>query len=173
MHFRATALPAFASLLLALLVAAPAWAQGGEAGPAPPPEPEDLGRPPPPIERATPAELIRILEQKPGGKERLSQAREDDWVPLYLWFSPSRGDNFTTSDPRWAGNAGDVRPPDYQFVRVEGYVFSPDAPAPPRTVPLQSWYNERLEDNAVTSDPQFRERASQNDRGYPSGPCST
>jgi hypothetical protein len=39
---------------------------------------------------------------------------------LYSWWSESRGDNFITSDPRWAGKPGDVRN-DYRFVRIEGY----------------------------------------------------
>ncbi|MCP3918620.1 MAG: hypothetical protein GY711_23985 [bacterium] len=44
--------------------------------------------------------------------------------PLYGWESPSRTDRFVTTDPGWAGRVGDRRSPDYQFVRVEGYVLA-------------------------------------------------
>jgi hypothetical protein len=76
-------------------------------------------------------------------------------VPLYGWWSLSRGDNFATTDPGWAGNPGDSRPPDYDFVRLEGYVYSPDAPQPPGTVPLYSWWSLSRGDNFVTTDPAW------------------
>jgi hypothetical protein len=43
-------------------------------------------------------------------------------IPLYGWYSPSRGDNFATTHPSWRGAAGETRSPDYDFVRVEGFV---------------------------------------------------
>jgi hypothetical protein len=51
-------------------------------------------------------------------------------IPLYNWYSSTHKDNFTTSDPRWAGKIGDVRDvgggSGYRLMRMEGKVFSPD-----------------------------------------------
>ena len=68
-------------------------------------------------------------------------------VPVFSWYSPSRGDNFMTSDPRWRGNPGDVRSPDYIFVRLEGYAYDPSAPPPNGSVPLYAWYDPDRGDN--------------------------
>lgn len=44
-------------------------------------------------------------------------------LPLYSWFSPSRQDNFMTTDVGWVGTPGvSTRPPDYIAVRLEGYL---------------------------------------------------
>ncbi|HYE96838.1 MAG TPA: trypsin-like serine protease [Rubricoccaceae bacterium] len=43
-------------------------------------------------------------------------------VPLYSWFNATRGDYFTTTDPRWAGRPGDRRE-GYVFHRLEGYLL--------------------------------------------------
>jgi M6 family metalloprotease-like protein len=75
-------------------------------------------------------------------------------VPLYSWWSPGRGDLFTTSDPAWAPTTT-TRAPDYVFQRYEGYVFDPASPQPPDTVPLHSWYSPSRGDNFVTSDPAW------------------
>lgn len=42
-------------------------------------------------------------------------------IPLYSWYSPSRGDNYLSS--AWVGRPGDIRSPDYRFVREEGYLL--------------------------------------------------
>jgi hypothetical protein len=76
-------------------------------------------------------------------------------VPLYSWWSPSREDNFTTSDPRWAGGPGTAKAPDYGFHRVEGYIYDPTRPQPPGTIPLYSWWNHTRGDNFTTSDPRW------------------
>lgn len=84
---------------------------------------------------------------------RLSSA--EPLVPLYGWWDGARGDNFATSDPRWAGAPGDRRAPDYDFARLEGHVFNPALPQPAGTVPLYSWYSGEREDNFITSDPAW------------------
>lgn len=92
-----------------------------------------------------------------------------DRLPVYNWFSPSRGDNFFTSDPRWtsdprgvAPDASGVRldPPreqesDARMFRLEGYVFHPRQARPAGTVPLWSWHSPAREDNFVTTDPRW------------------
>lgn len=70
-------------------------------------------------------------------------------VALYAWWSPGRGDNFLTSDPKWKPRGSGVGPPDYSFVRIEGYVYDPQRGPPPQTVPLMSWWNPDVEDNAA------------------------
>lgn len=45
-------------------------------------------------------------------------------VGLYTWYSPGRGDYFTTSHPTWVGNPGDTRGPDYTCIRKEGYLLA-------------------------------------------------
>jgi M6 family metalloprotease-like protein len=87
-------------------------------------------------------------------------------VPLYTWFSPSRGDYFTTSNPLWAGAPGDRKPPDYIFMRREGSVFSPDAPQPEDTVPLYSWWSRERGDNFLTTDPRWRGTPGATQSGY-------
>lgn len=92
--------------------------------------------------------LEGLLEKEPGvGK-----------VPLYTWWGRSWGDNFATTNPVWAGRAGDIRT-GYGFVRIDGYVYSPDAPQPPNTLPLYSWYSPGRGDNFITTDPRWAGRA--------------
>lgn len=45
-------------------------------------------------------------------------------VGLYTWYSPGRGDYFTTSHPTWVGNPGDTHSPDYTCIRKEGYLLA-------------------------------------------------
>ena len=74
-------------------------------------------------------------------------------APLYEWYSPSRGDHFTTTDPRWAGSPGDpARTPDYQPLGIIGYVYT--TPGSGR-VPLHSWYDHGRGDNFITSQPAW------------------
>lgn len=85
----------------------------------------------------------------------LSYLQPKGTVPLYSWHSPSREDNFLTSDPNWAGEPGDSRSPDYGFVRVEGYIYDPSLPQPPGTLPLYSWYSPSRGDNFATTHPSW------------------
>jgi len=70
-------------------------------------------------------------------------------VALHSWYSPSREDNFITSDAAWAGSPGETRSPDYQYVRLEGYALA--APAE-FAVPLYGWYSASRGDNFATTD---------------------
>jgi len=73
---------------------------------------------------------------------------------LYTWFSPSRGDYYTTTDAAWAGSPGATRWPDYVFVRAEGQVLDANFPEP-GTKPLYSWWNAERGDNLLTTDPAW------------------
>ena len=46
-------------------------------------------------------------------------------VPLYSWYSPSRNDNWITSQHAGKGRRGESLSPDYRFVRLEGYAKAP------------------------------------------------
>jgi hypothetical protein len=78
-------------------------------------------------------------------------------VPLYTWYSDARGDYFTTSDPSWAGEHGEVRAGqgNYWCLGIEGHVFSPEDERPAGTVPLYSWWSRSRKDNFLTSDPNW------------------
>lgn len=87
-------------------------------------------------------------------------------APLYNWYSTSRGDNFATTDPQWSGRPGQTRSPDYRFVRIEGTLFSPDAPQPSGTDSVYSWYHPGRGDNFLTTDPRWAGRPGQVRDGY-------
>jgi M6 family metalloprotease-like protein len=82
---------------------------------------------------------------------------------LYRWFSLSRGDMFTTTDPAWAGVPGDTRLPDYEFVRMEGYVHTTGRAG---TRPLSSWYDAAREDNFLTSEAEWSGPVGSTRGGY-------
>jgi hypothetical protein len=88
-------------------------------------------------------------------------------IPLHLWWSPGRGDNFTTTDHRWIGSRGETRSPDYRWVGILGEVFDPADPQPPETVPLYSWYSPGRGDNFITSDERYRPRSATDRRRSP------
>lgn len=84
------------------------------------------------------------------------QLRPEGTVPLHSWWSPGRGDNWATTDPR---HTHPLRPrisPDYTHYRRDGWLFSPTQPQPPNTVPVHSWYSRSRGDNFITSDPRYR-----------------
>ncbi len=74
-----------------------------------------------------------------------TEHKDEGLTPLYTWFSPERGDYFTTAQESWAGRSGDVRHGDYQFVRLEGFakamVQARSAADPPDYVPERSCDN--------------------------------
>lgn len=88
-----------------------------------------------------------------GGAIAQQPASPSHHAALYTWYSPGRGDHFTTTDPAWAGAIGSRRSPDYRLVRIEGSVLSAEFPQPPDTVPLYSFWNPERGDNFLTSDP--------------------
>ncbi|MGB3470357.1 MAG: hypothetical protein WBA51_06015 [Erythrobacter sp.] len=50
-------------------------------------------------------------------------------LPLYSWYHPTRGDNFATTDRRWAPRGGPEEERDgYRYYRLEGYVLPPARP---------------------------------------------
>ncbi len=84
-----------------------------------------------------------------------------DTLPLFGWYSPSRGDNFVTTNPSWAGPADPKI--GYHFVRLEGYVY--DRPVA-GTAPLVLWFAPSLGDNHTTADPTWSERTRHGAEGY-------
>lgn len=87
--------------------------------------------------------------------------------PLFRWFSPSRGDNFTTSDPNWSGYRKFHRE-GYRFSRIEGHVFKPEAIAESERdkIPLYSWWSPSRGDNFLTSNPRWGDSTPQRKEGY-------
>jgi hypothetical protein len=77
-------------------------------------------------------------------------------LPLVSWWSPDRKDNFATTDATWAGCNGDVKSPDYAFVRTEGFIFSPYEEQPEGTVPIYTWWDPDRGDNHLTSHPGWQ-----------------
>lgn len=71
-------------------------------------------------------------------------------VPLQLYWSAQRGDNFTTATAQ--GRAG-ARAAGYTFVRVESYVYRQQVPG---TVPLQLYWSAERGDNFTTAMAQGR-----------------
>ena len=72
-------------------------------------------------------------------------------VPLKLWWSEGRGDNFTTtswSRPEQPGYAAAGR-------HVEGHVFDPARPQPAGTIELWSVWSPTRQDNFLTTDPTW------------------
>lgn len=76
-------------------------------------------------------------------------------LPLYHWFSPGRQDNYVTTDPAWAGSTGSTHTPDYQFVRTEGFIYSPDQTPPADSLGLYTWYSPSRGDYFTTSHPTW------------------
>ncbi|NES97811.1 MAG: hypothetical protein F6K32_21890 [Desertifilum sp. SIO1I2] len=85
---------------------------------------------------------------------------------LYTWYSAARQDHFTTTDPAWAGIVGDRRVSgvEYELMRIEGRVFSPDTPQPKGTRALWSFWNPSRGDNFLTT--QSRWVRSRSQEGY-------
>lgn len=77
-------------------------------------------------------------------------------VPLHSWWSPGRGDNWATTDPRHTEPPRDRMDPDYTRYLHEGWLFSPDLEQPVHTVPVHSWYSPSRGDNFITTDPRYR-----------------
>lgn len=87
-------------------------------------------------------------------------------VALWSWFNPTRGDNFSTTDPRWASDPSTVSwagehlasqraQSGYTQYRLEGFIYDPRRPQPPNTRPLWSWFHSGRGDNFHTTDPRW------------------
>jgi M6 family metalloprotease-like protein len=93
-----------------------------------------------------------------------AKAVEPERVPLWSWYSDSRQDFFSTSNPAWTDSTT-MHAPDYVFVRVEGYVFNPRLPHPLNTRPLWGWYSAERGDNFISSDPTWASNTPGERRG--------
>ena len=73
---------------------------------------------------------------------------------LRHWWSPSRTDNFTTTD-LWGWTGWYCDPEfyltDYEERPIMGRIFSPGAPQPPETIPLYTWYSCSRDDGYITT----------------------
>jgi len=76
-------------------------------------------------------------------------------IPLFSWYSQSRGDNFITSDPRWAQTRGGGMSEGYRFVRLEGHIFDPARAQPPGTRVMDSSWSRTRGDNFASTDPRW------------------
>ena len=72
---------------------------------------------------------------------------------LYRWWSPSRKDYFTTTNPAWKGAPGQGKN-GYQFVRLEGYVLASSGSG---RLPLKSYWSDSRKDNVATADPAWNQ----------------
>ncbi len=72
-------------------------------------------------------------------------------VPLFSWYSSSRGDNWTTSQHTDEGQRRQRLSPDYGFSRLEGYIYPPDHRAAEGIIPIYSWYSPSRKDNWTTT----------------------
>ncbi|MDN3242574.1 hypothetical protein [Glycomyces tritici] len=78
-------------------------------------------------------------------------------VPLVSFFSPTRGDHFTTTQSTWTCKyfrtcAAD---PGYRAVGIQGFVYNPANPQPANSVPLYHWWSAARGDNFLTTDPNW------------------
>jgi hypothetical protein len=76
-------------------------------------------------------------------------------IPLHSWYSPSRGDNHSTTNPAFTQPLRGRLEPDYGHYRLEGYLYPPGTSQPKDTVPLYLWYSPSRGDNFITTDPQY------------------
>ena len=90
-------------------------------------------------------------------------------VGLARWFSGRRNDNLTTADRDWRRCVNDeiAAHDGYKLTRIEGRIFSPDAPQPEGTVPLRLWFNPAQGDHFTTTFPDWDPRVNNGQRdGY-------
>ncbi|MEM6411466.1 MAG: hypothetical protein AAF683_08015 [Pseudomonadota bacterium] len=76
-------------------------------------------------------------------------------VPIYRWYSPSREDNFTTTDPRWRPD-GAIDHGDYIRPLLIGYMYSDRASDVGATLSTWSWWNSGRGDNFMTTQNGWR-----------------
>lgn len=80
----------------------------------------------------------------------------DRVLPLHTWWSPTLEDSFATTWSGWTQPVVRDVHPDYLHYRFEGYLFSPDYPAPADTVPINHWFSQSRNDNLITSQRWWR-----------------
>ena len=69
-------------------------------------------------------------------------------ITLRSYWSAANGDNALSTNPSFA-------PAGYSPVRIEGRIFSPDAPRPTDTIPLWTWYGAARGDYMTTTNPYW------------------
>lgn len=72
-------------------------------------------------------------------------------VPLYRYYFPTDGDNWTTSDPRYAPDRV-VNSDEFRFSRLEGYIYDPSLRQPENTLPLDNSWSSSRKDRFLSSD---------------------
>ncbi|MDC0675901.1 hypothetical protein [Nannocystis radixulma] len=96
-------------------------------------------------------------------------------LPLVTFFSASRGDHFTTSDPLWTCTyfkncpGGPSTPPPtagYVAVGMQGHVWNPANAQPAGTVTLYHWWNPTRGDNFLTTDTAWAGSVNATKDGY-------
>lgn len=73
-------------------------------------------------------------------------------IPLYRFYFPAHGDNWTTSDPRYAPDTL-VFSDNFRFSRFEGYIYDPSISQPVNTLPLDNSWSQSRADRFISSDP--------------------
>ena len=81
---------------------------------------------------------------------------------LRNWWSSDRSDHHATTDGRWA-DPDVTEPPDYRFIRDEGYVFAQPYAG---TVPLYRWWHSARTEHLTTSHPDWAEGGVAEELGY-------
>jgi hypothetical protein len=119
----------------------------------------------PPARRGAGKHLALLLALVPllGPSQAETKEAKVVQVPLHTWYSASRGDYFSTTDPQWRGRPGDKRAPDYVFVRVEGGVLAEPLVG---TRPLYHWWSPARGDNFVTTDAAWAGKPGDKRGGY-------
>jgi hypothetical protein len=89
-----------------------------------------------------------------------AHAAEADLLPLVTFYSASRGDYFSTTQPAWTCKAlGTCAPdPEYRVIGIQGHVYRPDRPQPAGTRALYHWWSPSRGDNFLTTHPEWTGR---------------
>ena len=82
-------------------------------------------------------------------------------VPLYLFYSRERQDNFTAASEEGYRNAKDAN---YELIRIEGHVYPYDPTG--RRPALRLYYNQARGDNFTTASPEGIRSAEAPGSGY-------
>ncbi|MFO1336989.1 MAG: hypothetical protein U1F53_01930 [Burkholderiaceae bacterium] len=119
--------------------------------------------------RKSKAFLVRCVATCLLGITANSACAQAETIPMVSFYSPGRGDFFTTSDPRWtcrldgcADTEGIWR--DYVLNAMEGHIYNPerwpdDGAWPPGAGPrLYQWYGELRGDYKLASGPDWDPR---------------
>jgi hypothetical protein len=94
------------------------------------------------------ADVISEPTEEPAPQPDIGRERElQSLVPLNLYYSNAREDNFLTATDVGARSAKEAG---YEYVRIEGYIY-PDQQSEGNLVPLKLYYSNAREDNFLTA----------------------